>query len=449
MAKELKRIFVYAFLLMVGMLTTTDAYAFKNFSVIVNNQDGTLLTADEQVQGTSVSFGVAVAEDGTVSRVAADDASAVAVISGKYHSDHGMTNLECVVAVEGGVKVTFGNCTYSSRQATITDADGNVVSATITQNCWKNDRANVTEAYYAGGATTLTIKASDYCPFLAVETSEYVPEKHTINFSMTDDTVVGTAPATVNWTEGDQFTLPLNRQLFKEGYTLTAWNDGTADFAPGAEYTPKADVTFTPVFTANTVALADRTEAVTIKWDFQRKNGAPILAYQGTTGIYVAQAQVNGETIDVKLDFDTTNGKLANANWTDWAQMNAGTIFTIPSAKGAVVSMEAYSDIATTTIDGQTDYAQAKTISYTIASGAETIDIVIGDGSYYRYIQTTLPVVESAGGASFDNVAGTITWPIGNEATPALDPAINGSISLASVSVGSDLNAENATYFET
>ena len=160
MAKELKRIFVYAFLLMVGMLTTTDAYAFKNFSVIVNNQDGTLLTADEQVQGTSVSFGVAVAEDGTVSRVAADDASAVAVISGKYHSDHGMTSLECVVAVEGGVKVTFGNCTYSSRQATITDADGNVVSATITQNCWKNDRANVTEAYYAGGATTLTIKAS-------------------------------------------------------------------------------------------------------------------------------------------------------------------------------------------------------------------------------------------------------------------------------------------------
>ena len=211
----------------------------------------------------------------------------------------------------------------------------------------------------------------------------------------TDDTVVGTAPATVNWTEGDQFTLPLNRQLFKEGYTLTAWNDGTTDFAPGAEYTPKADVTFTPVFTANTVALADRTEAVTIKWDFQRKNGAPILAYQGTTGIYVAQAQVNGETIDVKLDFDTTNGKLANANWTDWAQMNAGTIFTIPSAKGAVVSMEAYSDITTTTIDGQTDYAQAKTISYTIASGAETVDIVIGDGSYYRYIQTTLPVVES------------------------------------------------------
>lgn len=201
MAKELKRIFVYAFLLMVGMLTTTDAYAFKDFSVIVNNQDGTLLTADEQVQGTSVSFGVAVAEDGTVSRVAADDASAVAVISGKYHSDHGMTNLECIVAVEGGVKVTFGNCTYSSRQATITDADGNVVSATITQNCWKNDRSNVTEAYYAGGATTLTIKASDYCPFLAVEASEYVPEKHTINFSMTDDTVVGTAPATVNWTK--------------------------------------------------------------------------------------------------------------------------------------------------------------------------------------------------------------------------------------------------------
>ena len=128
------------------------------------------------------------------------------------------------------------------------------------------------------------------------------------------------------------------------------------------------------------------------------------MAYQGSTGIYVAQAQVNGETIDVKLDFDTTNGKLANANWTDWAQMNAGTIFTIPSAKGAVVSMEAYSDITTTTIDGQSDYAQAKTISYTIAGSAETVDVVIGNGSYYRYIQTVLPVQSQGGGETFDNV---------------------------------------------
>ena len=449
MTTELKRIFVYAFLLMVGMLTTADVYAFKDFSVIVNNQEGTILTSDEQVQGTSVTFGVAVAEDGTVTRVAADDASAVAVISGKYHSDHGMTGLQCVVSVEGGVKVTFGNCTYSSSPATITDAEGNVVSATVAQNCWKNDRANVTEAYYTGGPTTLTIKASNYCPYIAVEASEYVPEKHTIGFSVEDADVVGTAPAAVNWTEGDQFTLPLNRQLFKEGYTLTAWNDGTADFAPGAAYTPTVDVTFTPVFTANPVALADRTEAVTIKWDFQRKNGAPLLSYQGATGIYVTQAQVNGKTIDVKLDFDTTNGKIANGNWTDWAQLNGGTVFTIPSAKGAVVSMEAYSQITTTTIDGQSDYTQGTTISYTIASGAETVDVVIGDGSYYRYIQTVLPVVESQGGASFDHVAGTITWPVGNEPTATLDNAINGSLSMASVSVGSDLDAVNATYFET
>ena len=101
--------------------------------------------------------------------------------------------------------------------------------------------------------------------------------------------------------------------------------------------------------------------------------------------------------------------QISNGNWTDWCQLNEGTTFHVPSCKGATISMEAYSDITTTTIDGQTDYTQGKTISYTIACSAENVDVVIGDGSYYRYIQAVLPVVQSAGGETFDNVAGTIT----------------------------------------
>ena len=76
MKKHLLRL--CAFLMLFGMVQTIKAADFKNFSVIVNNQTGTLLTAEEQVQGTAVNFGVAVADDGTISRVAADDASSVA-----------------------------------------------------------------------------------------------------------------------------------------------------------------------------------------------------------------------------------------------------------------------------------------------------------------------------------------------------------------------------------
>ena len=57
----MKRLGTLCLLLMLAIVSRADG--FKDFSVIVNNQDGTLLTADEQVQGTAINFGVAVADD--------------------------------------------------------------------------------------------------------------------------------------------------------------------------------------------------------------------------------------------------------------------------------------------------------------------------------------------------------------------------------------------------
>ena len=229
----------------------------------------------------------------------------------------------------------------------------------------------------------------------AVDASELVSDA-TVSFSAGEATGM-IVPASITGEVGSEITLPTNFTMYVEGKTLTGWSDGTTSYAPGASYTvPSADITLAPVFTENTVSLADRTEPVTLKWDFQRVNGAPTISSQNGTGLWVTQAIIGNETIDVKLDFDTNNGgKLANGNWTDWCQMNGGTTLTIPNYKGATVSMEAYNVITTTTIDGQSDYTQAKTISYTVANTAETIDIVIGDGTYYRYVQTVLPVVET------------------------------------------------------
>ena len=168
MTKQLKRLGTLCLLLMLAIVSRADG--FKDFSVIVNNQNGTLLTAEEQVQGTAINFGVAVADDGTVSRVAADDASAVATVSGKFHSEHGCQALQVVVPNATNVKITVGQCTYSPATITVTDATGNVV-ATKTPNapgCWKNDRNNVDVLYYTGEATTLTITGMDYCPFVGV-----------------------------------------------------------------------------------------------------------------------------------------------------------------------------------------------------------------------------------------------------------------------------------------
>ena len=181
-----------------------------------------------------------------------------------------------------------------------------------------------------------------------------------------------------------------------EGKTLTAWTDGNNSYQPGEEITVTEDLALTAVFTDNTVSLNDREDEVTVSWDFQRKNGAPTLAYEKVTGIYVAQTTVNGQVIDVKIDLDTTSGKIANAGWTDWAQMNPGTILTIPAAKNCTISLESYSATTTTTIAGDTNYQLSGNVAtYVYGGDAENIDIVIGDGSYFRYFTVVYPKVES------------------------------------------------------
>ncbi len=316
---------------------------------------------------------------------------------------------------------------------------------------------NVNTYTYEGSASTMNIVISGGTYYRWVQAFYPVPSGDApvavdvnVAFSLDGVDCAGQLVATGGtYTSGDDFTLPAaNYTLYKEGYTLTGWTDGTNEYELGATVSlPAEDVTFTPVFTQNTVSLADRSEAVTVKWNFRRDQGAPIVQWQNQTGlVWVAQAEVNGETIDVALPFSTNPGKFNNSSWNDWAQLNNGTTFTVPSCKGATISMEAFNNITTTTIDGQSDYTQGKTISYTIGGSAETVDVVIGDGTYYRYIQVVLPVVQSQGGASFDNVAGTITWAVGNEAEAAIAADAAAAVSATSVSVGSGLSVSTASY---
>ena len=387
---------------------------FKDFAAIVNNQTGTLLTAEEQVQGTAVAFGVAVAEDGTVSRVAAEDASSIATISGTYHSDHGLTGMKVVTAVPGPVTLQIGKCTYSGNTIKVTNSAGQEVISYTPQGeqgsgdrvCWKNDKKNVIELNYTGEATTLTITGMGYCPYIAVKKSNATAVE--VVYSLGEVECEGDIlPTGGTYAAGEEYTIPVNNfTLYKEGYTLTGWSDGKNTYAAGEKITLSENITLTPVFTQNEVSLADRTEPVTVKWNFRRDQGAPILNYQNKDGILVAQATIGNSTIDVKMPFTTNNGgKLNNQNNNDCAQCNNNTTFTIPSCKNAVVSMESYGGNyifkaegkTATTIDGQSDYEGGQNISYTIGNTAETIDIVMGnDAGYIRTIQVVLPVVQSS-----------------------------------------------------
>ena len=236
----------------------------------------------------------------------------------------------------------------------------------------------------------------------------------TLTYSLGTTTAEGTLPASATVEVGSSYTLPVNTTLYVAGSTLTGWTDGTNTYKPGETITaPSASTTLTPVFTANTKSLADRTEATTLTYYFGHKNGAQDINVEKKAGILVTQATVDGESIDVKIDLDaTTKGKFNNVGRADeWAQMNADGIITVPSCKGATIEMAAYYNITTTIIDGQAEYTSGKVISQTIASSAETANIVIGDGSWYSYLKITLPVIASEpAGKTFNNEAASVVF---------------------------------------
>ncbi|MDE6395279.1 MAG: hypothetical protein K2K77_08055, partial [Duncaniella sp.] len=387
---------------------------FRDIKVDLTN--GNLLTAEEIESKNSTTFGVSVAADGSVSRVAADDASAAIVLTGKYHSnEHGWGNFSSTVSVDGPVKVTMGSCAWGG-DVTVKNAAGETLATfnTNTGACFHGDKANnVASAIYKGDATTLTIAGGSYTPYIAVEAVDpaSLVEDADVKFDFGAYTGGGVLPASSKIEIGKSFTIPVNCTLYEEGKTLTGWSDGSNTYNIGDAVTVAGNMTLTPVFTDNTVSLADRTESVTLRWDFQQNSGAPIVGFQNATGFWVAQAKIGDEVIDVKMDFDTNNGgKLANANWKDWAQVNGGTKFVVPACQGAVVSLESYSATTTTTVDGQLIGDGTKNPSFTCAGNIESTDIVIGDGSYFRYVQVVLPVVKTVGGASFTNEPASVVW---------------------------------------
>ena len=410
---------------------------FKDFSVIVNNQDGTVLTSEEQVQNTAVSFGVAVAADGTVNRVAFDDASAVATLSGVYHSEHGMTGLTVVVPVEGNVKITVGQCTYSGNDIVVKNSGGEtVVTKTPDKACWKNSRSNVTELYYTGDATTLTISGMNYCPYIAVEKAEVVITKFNVSYSLGSESAIGIVPTGKEVVGGETITIPKNTTLYKEGYTLTSWSDGSSNYTAGQEVTVSQDITLTPVFTENAVKFEDRTAETTVKWLFGEGNGVGKLNAQGNKTILVTQAEVKGSTIDIKMDIDATSGKMNNVGRGDeWAQCNDGTTLTIPACKGTAVSFRSYGDATGTTIGG----VEATDKAATYEGTASTLDIVAKAISYLSYVTAVYPV-PAEGGDTPEPVAEyvTATWDFGNDAVMTNTMALSGSTEAGTVAAVED-----------
>ena len=297
------------------------------------------------------------------------------VIAGSHHDgQHGYQNVEATVPMEAGTyRLTLGACGYGI-------GTGNVMSETNVELAAFNQKlAEESMCYVAStGANTVSVTFTvDIDQTITIDCGQYTPymklEKITayhVVFALGE--AEGVAPAAADVTIGEALTMPVNKTMYKEGYTLTGWSDGVNTYAIGSAFTPATDVILTPVFTANEADLLNANVDVTVRWNFGTSLEAPAIHAEGSSAIIVAQALIGDKTVDVKLAIDATSGKFQNDNRTDeWAQVNIGTIFNFPSKTDAVVTVN--------TNSGNT--------TYDLAAGTLTCNT----NDYYSYLEVTYP----------------------------------------------------------
>ena len=301
------------------------------------------------------------------------------VIAGSFHDNlHGYQNVEATVPTQAGTyRLTLGACEYDSNAGTVM-SETNVELASLDQNlgagkCYHNNTTKniVSVTFTVDIDQNITIDCGQYTPYMKLEK---ITAYHVV-FALGE--AEGVAPAAADVTIGESLTMPVNKTMYKEGYTLTGWSDGANTYAIGAEFTPTTDAVLTPVFTANAIAITDATEAVTVRWYFGKSNEAPEFAWQNNSGILVAQATVGGNPMDVRINIDATAGKFSNAGRADndkWAQVNATTILSFPGKADAVVTVESYNN---------------NPEHYAINAASGTLTCNTND--YYSYLEVTYP----------------------------------------------------------
>ena len=207
-----------------------------------------------------------------------------------------------------------------------------------------------------------------------------------ITFSKGDDEMVlGTLPSTEYAEVGSEYTIPVAYFMCKEGYTLSGWYDGTNLYKAGEKVTISGDLALTAVYAENAAPFYG-----TVDWTFNPNNG-PVIVCEGSSLNYVQQVVSNEVAYDAIMLINTQSnayiegkrGKVNNSGKT-CAQVNAGTGFTIPAAKGMQVI-------------------------YTYTSGTPTVDNVHFNGAqadsvannaiYYTYNgeESSLLIMDSIG----------------------------------------------------
>ena len=303
------------------------------------------------------------------------------------------------------------------------------VDATVTYTSSDEGVATVNETSGAvtlvhAGKTTITASFAGNSEYAAAQATFELTVNNTakatitVTYDITGVTgVVGTAPASFSIDEDETFPIPVNKTLYVDGKTLTGWNDGISTYAIGESVTaPATDMTLTPVFTSNDASAYLGHNASTATWTFKTSEGAPSWALQGygteTIETYVVQSTIGGNTIDVLMTMDATNGKINNKSSNVWTQMNTNTKLTVPVTEDAVVQVYVYSSAAALTFDGNSgDFDSTNKIYSYTATAKGNVDIVFTGDDYASKVVVSYPSENAVYNLTEDNTEILLTKP--------------------------------------
>ncbi|MBQ9357560.1 MAG: hypothetical protein IJT98_09785 [Prevotella sp.] len=313
----------------------------------------------------------------TISVASGNDVAGTAEASATTVSEGSSTTLTATVIAEGYV---FSNWTKSSDATwTSTNATATIPYADLTDG--ETYTANFQKLY------VVSYDLGEYAGTTNKVLNNY-EAKYNIDEKYAD--------------AAGKYTIPsyAHRQLYREGYILSGWTDGTNTYSTGDEITLTSDITLTPTWTATTETLADLTADITVTWSLAHSQ---ILfnSWQGSgqVGYYTKPQKINEETIAIPMIVDATSGKIDNSSRSDRTdcQINAGTKFTIPAVKGMTITITCSESGVMTSEnmlvgeDGM--IIDDKTATFTYTGSESTVTITMNGGRYYPSIAATYPYV--------------------------------------------------------
>lgn len=310
--------------------------------------------------------GVIIDDKGEIHLVPGGDRSSSIDIKTQWHDpQHGYLGILATVPVDGPVIVTIGNCQYNTgTKFTITASNGQSWDLFPADNCYHEDRSNnFVRLEYIGGPTVLTIKSEPgkdlYVPYLSVVDANTAKVKFVNKYPKT---LRGTVPEETEVNEAHQAFIPYNNTLYREGWTVTGWEDSeTGDkYELGRNYTFYQPTTLYPIMTLNEKEVTDTDHPLTVTWPFDLLDGAPVIKLHDSnsdplTMTYVQGVDVEGSLVDVPLVMNATLGKVDNrdprvnalGNGTHdspaekGGQINNDVVLTIPAVYGMSITLNA------------------------------------------------------------------------------------------------------------